>query len=114
MRRKASPRELAEAFKGHGLRQAAWAPVPIYWARAPDDHSPRAPDAPPMPPAAAGAAVQVRSDASNPLNPTPGQCVPDGWREERLPHPGGSPFGDTASRCLQGSGSAVSGDLMRF
>ena len=33
LRRKASPRELAEAFKGHGLRQADWAPVPIYWAR---------------------------------------------------------------------------------
>lgn len=33
VRRKASPRELAEAFKGHGLRQATWAPVPIFWAR---------------------------------------------------------------------------------
>ncbi|CAL8470482.1 g10024 [Coccomyxa elongata] len=40
LRRKASPRELAEAFKGHGLRQADWAPVPIYWARSVESRAP--------------------------------------------------------------------------
>jgi len=33
VRRKATPRELAEEFKGHGLKQAEWAPIPIYWAK---------------------------------------------------------------------------------
>ena len=33
IRRKATPRELAEQFKGHGLKQAEWAPIPIYWAK---------------------------------------------------------------------------------
>ena len=43
IRRKATPRELAEQFRGHGLKQAEWAPIPIYWAK---DGSPAAaPDA---------------------------------------------------------------------
>ena len=33
IRRKATPRELAKQFRGHGLKQAEWAPIPIYWAK---------------------------------------------------------------------------------
>ncbi len=52
VRRKASPRELAEAFKGHGLRQATWAPVPIFWARSVEEPSIHPPQLPALPAAA--------------------------------------------------------------
>ncbi|CAL5223449.1 g5968 [Coccomyxa viridis] len=33
LKRKATLRELAEQFRGHGRKQAKWAPIPIYWVK---------------------------------------------------------------------------------
>jgi hypothetical protein len=55
VRRKATPRELAEEFRGHGLQQPTWAPMPIFWARSLEEMSSR--DNP-------SALLQVKVDAT--------------------------------------------------